>query len=94
MVLISSTASIIDDKTWLRVYPKIRPTEPIPIRRRITVTISFVADDIMKTIGSDPVLKEEITADRNSIVVLIDAISKIDIIIKLKSNPKIICIEF
>ncbi len=88
IVLTKSIDNKIDEKIWLKVYPKVSPTDPKPIRMSTMARISLVTEDVINIRGKDSVLSEAITVERNNIVVLSDPTNKIAIIIRVKSNPK------
>jgi len=54
-------ANRTDDKIWLNVNPNVSPSVPVPISRRIIVSISLAREDDIKIIGKDFVLREAIT---------------------------------
>jgi hypothetical protein len=68
------------------VNPRVSPTTPVPVMSRRTVMISFATEDVIKMRGKDCVLSEDITTERNSIILLYDVISKIAIIIGTESK--------
>jgi len=88
IVLTKSIDNKIDEKIWLKVDPKVSPTDPKPIRMSTMARISLVTEDVINIRGKDSVLSDAITVERNNIVVLSDPTNKIAIIIRVKSNPK------
>ena len=62
---------------------------PVPSKRRIIASAQFTAEDEIKIIGNDDVFSEEMTTEQNNIVVLYEPMSKRDIIINLKSKPRV-----
>jgi hypothetical protein len=64
------------------VNPKTNPTDPNPNISRRVLSTSLAPADVMKISGNDLVLSEETTTERNSVLVLYEAMSKIDKMIK------------
>ena len=80
--------------TCVEVKPIVNPTTPVPIKRRITVRISFTIEEEIIIMGNDLVFNEEMTTDRNSIERAAEPTNKMAISKRGRSKSKISCIQF
>jgi hypothetical protein len=83
-----TTANKIDDRILVEVYPIIIPTAPVPAKTSTIAKIIFTIEEIISILGKTFVFSEEITIERNRVVIIDDPVIIIVKISKSKSTLK------
>jgi hypothetical protein len=83
-----TTANKIDDKILVEVYPTIIPTAPVPAKTSTIARIIFTIEEMISILGKTLVFSEEITIERNKVVIIDDPVIIIVKMSKSKSTLK------